>query len=187
MSPQFTDDDVGKDVVNDAGDEVGMVVDVDHGTAHVEPDPGITDSIKATLGWTDSGEDTYPLQEAAVGHVTDDAIHLEGDRSSGRSAGTGGTTDTDPDVGMTDTGTGDADTELTGSDTDTGTGETEPHSRTGGSGTESDRGIDRDEDDISGADDEGAVRRDEDDPLMDDDDDDGLIDDDDDDRTSSTR
>ncbi|OLZ41200.1 hypothetical protein A6E15_09465 [Natrinema saccharevitans] len=140
MSLQFTDDDIGKDVVNDAGDEVGMIVDVDHGTAHVEPDPGITDSIKAALGWTDSGEDTYPLQEAAVGHITDDAIHLEGDRSSGRSAGTGGATDADPD-----------------------------------------RGIDRDGDDISGTDDERAVRRDDDDPLMGDDEDEGLIGDDDDD------
>lgn len=169
MSTQFTDDDIGKDVVNNAGDEVGMVVDVDHGTAHVEPDPGITDSIKAALGWTDSGEDTYPLQEAAVGRVTDDAIHLEGDRSSGRSAGT----ESDPDVGMTDTGTGEIDS---GADDDpTGIG-----SDADTAGAESDRGIDRDDDDISGVDDENEVRRDEDDPLMGDDDDEGLLGDDDD-------
>lgn len=102
MSPQFTDDDIGKRVVNADGDEVGMVAAVEHGTAHVEPDPGITDSIKATLGWSDSGEDTYPLQEEAVRRVTDDEIHLE--RHSGGTGTTGGTTDMGSDTG---TGTSD--------------------------------------------------------------------------------
>jgi len=87
MSPQFTDDDIGKRVVNADGDEVGMVADVEHGTAHVEPDPGITDSIKARLGWSESGEDTYPLQEEAVGRVTDDEIHLSRDPSGGDMTG----------------------------------------------------------------------------------------------------
>ncbi|MFB1062913.1 hypothetical protein [Natrinema sp. H-ect4] len=134
MSPQITDDDVGKSVVNADGDEVGMVADVQHGTAHVEPDPGITDSIKATLGWGDSGEDTYPLQEAAIGRVTDDEIHLERDLSGANTTG----------------GTGDM---------DTGTG----------TGTRDDRGIDRDENDISGSDDEGVIRDDDDDDLLGDD------------------
>ncbi|PCR90813.1 hypothetical protein [Natrinema ejinorense] len=137
MTPQFTDDDVGKRVVNADGDEVGMVAAVEHGTAHVEPDPGITDSIKATLGWSDSGADTYPLQEEAVSRVTDDEIHLEHDLSGvGASGGTG--------------------------DMDTGTG-------TAGSGTGQDRGIDRDDDDISGSDDEGLIRDDDDDDLLGDD------------------
>ncbi|TMT86071.1 hypothetical protein E2L06_05470 [Haloterrigena sp. H1] len=137
MSPQFSDDDIGKRVVNADGDEVGMVADVEHGTAHVEPDPGITDSIKATLGWSDSGENTYPLQEEAVGRVTDDEIRLERNPSGT----TGGTTEM-------------------GSDTRTGTAGTET----------SDRGIDRNEDDIGGRDDEG-MRRDDDDDLLGDDDD----------------
>ncbi|MDF9746558.1 hypothetical protein [Natrinema salsiterrestre] len=144
MSPRITDDDIGKRVVNANGDEVGMVADVEHGTAHVEPDPGITDSIKATLGWSDSGEDTYPLQDEAVDHVTDDEIHLESE-ISGRETGTTGT----------------------------GTGS---------------RGIDRDEDDISGRDDEGVIRDDDDDRLIgDDDDDEGLMGDDDDDRIADDR
>ena len=87
MSTQFTDDDIGKRVVNADGDEVGMVADVEHGTAHVEPDPGITDSIKARLGWSESGEDTYPLQEEAVGRVTDDEIRLSRDPSGGDMTG----------------------------------------------------------------------------------------------------
>lgn len=139
MSPQITDDDVGKSVVNADGDEVGMVADVQHGTAHVEPDPGITDSIKATLGWGDSGEDTYPLQEEAIGRVTDDEIRLERDLSGANT--TGGTGDMDTGAGTTGTGTG----------------------------TRDDRGIDRDENDISGSDDEGVIRDDDDDDLLGDD------------------
>ncbi|ELY74554.1 hypothetical protein [Natrinema pallidum] len=141
MSAQFTDDDIGKRVVNANGDEVGMVVDIEHGTAHVEPDPGITDSIKATLGWSDSGERTYPLQTEAVSRVTDDEIHLETDPSGRNTGATGG--------GEMGRGTG----------ADTGT---------------EDRGIDRDEADISGRDDEGVIRDDDDDQLIGDDDDDGA-------------
>ncbi|WP_222919317.1 hypothetical protein [Natrinema sp. SYSU A 869] len=143
MSPQFTDDDVGKRVVNANGDEVGMVADVEHGTAHVEPDPGITDSIKATLGWSDSGESTYPLQEEAVSRVTDDEIHLENDLSGRNTGATGGGSGAGSDTGMTDTGAG--------------------------TGTEN-RGIDRDENDISGRDDESVIRDDDDDQLIGDDD-----------------
>ncbi|WP_226041320.1 hypothetical protein [Natrinema sp. DC36] len=102
MSPQITEDDVGKSVVNADGDEVGMITTVEHGTAHVEPDPGITDSIKATLGWGDSGEDTYPLQEEAIGRVTDDEIRLERDLSGANTTG-------DMDTGTTGTGTGTTD------------------------------------------------------------------------------
>ena len=72
MSPEFTDDDIGKTVVNADGEEVGIVADVEHGTAHVEPDPGVTDTIKAKLGWGGADEDAYPLQEGSVSQVTDD-------------------------------------------------------------------------------------------------------------------
>ncbi|WP_135824827.1 PRC-barrel domain containing protein [Halorussus ruber] len=76
---QFSEDDEGKSVVVD-GDEVGIVSEVEHGTAYVEPDPGITDKIKAKLDWGDRDEDTYPLQEQAVDTVTDDEIRLRGNR-----------------------------------------------------------------------------------------------------------
>ncbi|WP_158058176.1 PRC-barrel domain containing protein [Halorussus halophilus] len=74
----FTDDDEGKSVV--MGDEkVGMITEVEHGTAYVDPDPGITDRIKATLDWGDRDEDTYPLQESRVDTVTDDEVRLRDD------------------------------------------------------------------------------------------------------------
>lgn len=71
----FDDDDEGKKVKH-GDDTVGRIVEVDHGTAYVEPDPGLTDAVMSKLGWADRDEDTYPLQEAAVESVDDDAVHL---------------------------------------------------------------------------------------------------------------
>ena len=73
---QFSEDDEGKSVVVD-GDEVGIVSEVEHGTAYVDPDPGITDKVKAKLDWGDRDEETYPLDEQSVESVTDDEIHLQ--------------------------------------------------------------------------------------------------------------
>lgn len=75
----FTDDDEGKDVVNDRGDRIGIVTEVHGETAHVDPDPDLTDSIKSKLGWGDINEDTYPLQVENVHDITDDEIHVGGD------------------------------------------------------------------------------------------------------------
>lgn len=77
MSVEFTNDDEGKTVVDDDGDEVGIVSDVRHGQAYVELDPGITDKIKSKLGWGDVDDDTYPIQDEQVDDVTDDEIRIE--------------------------------------------------------------------------------------------------------------
>ncbi len=74
---QITEDDEGKKVVDESGDEVGIVSDVDHGTAHIDPNPGVTDKVKSKLGWGDRDEDTYPLQEEMVSSITDDEIRLQ--------------------------------------------------------------------------------------------------------------
>jgi hypothetical protein len=79
MRSNITEDDEGKNVVNADGEQVGIVKDVRGGTAHVDPDPGITDKVKSKLGWGDVDEDTYPLQEANVDAVTDDEIRLKRD------------------------------------------------------------------------------------------------------------
>lgn len=70
-----TDDDEGKKVVRGT-DTVGRVVDVEHGTAYVDPDPGLTDTVKSKLGWGDADEDTYPLQDETIEEITDDEIRL---------------------------------------------------------------------------------------------------------------
>lgn len=74
MATTITENAEGKRVVHD-GETVGMVTAVEHGTAMVEPDPGLSERIRAALGWADD-EDAYPLQEAAVAETTDDEIRL---------------------------------------------------------------------------------------------------------------
>ena len=76
---QITDEDVGKTVLDGDGDEVGIVSAVRHGTAYVDPDPGITTKLKTKLGWEDHEEADYPLQEPSVETVTDDEIRLRSD------------------------------------------------------------------------------------------------------------
>ena len=76
MATEMSEHDEGKKVVAD-GDQVGIVSEVEHGTAYVEPDPGITDKVKSKLGWGDRDEDTYPLQEESIDTVTDDEVRLK--------------------------------------------------------------------------------------------------------------
>ncbi|WP_254862890.1 PRC-barrel domain containing protein [Halovivax gelatinilyticus] len=144
MCASFSDDDVGKTVVNASGEEVGLVSAVEHDTLRVKPDPGITDSIKAALGWEGTSENTYPLQEESIDRITDDEIRLtggfqEGERSaaggtspsgrdttgeagvgteSGRTGGESGIDTDHDDSGLMDTDIGDDDDELI--DTDIG-------------------------------------------------------------------
>jgi hypothetical protein len=80
QSVQFTDDDVGKTVVDEHGSDIGIVSAVRHGTAYVDPDPGLTTKIKTALGWEDIDEEEgYPLQDESVSTVTDDEIRLRSD------------------------------------------------------------------------------------------------------------
>lgn len=78
MADRITDDHEGKPVMNEHGEEIGIIAEVDHGTAHIDPDPGMTDTLKSKLGWGDMDEDTYPLQEDSIERVTDDGVHLRG-------------------------------------------------------------------------------------------------------------
>lgn len=93
MCTQFTDDDVGKTVRNADGDEVGIVTVVEGDVVHVEPDPGILDSIKAAIGWDEPGPDTVAVEAESVAEVTGDAVRLRGDLSG--SVGAAGPTDED--------------------------------------------------------------------------------------------
>ncbi len=72
---QFSKDDEGKDVV--MGDEkVGMIQEVEGSMAHVNPDAGVSDRIRASLDWGDGNQDTYPLQDEMVDTITDDEVRL---------------------------------------------------------------------------------------------------------------
>ncbi|MEM4781152.1 MAG: PRC-barrel domain containing protein [Halalkalicoccus sp.] len=76
MCAQLTSEDEGKDVVDANGEKIGVVQSVRAGTAHVNPDPGVTDELKSTLGWGDADEDTYALDDHRIEAVTDDAIQV---------------------------------------------------------------------------------------------------------------
>lgn len=74
---RITDAEVGKPVVDRDGDRIGIVSAVDRGTALVDPDPGLTDEIKAVLGWEDTDEETYPLHAGAIETITRDEIRVQ--------------------------------------------------------------------------------------------------------------
>ncbi|ACM58031.1 hypothetical protein [Halorubrum lacusprofundi] len=73
---RLSDKDEGKHVVNKAGKKIGMVSRVEGNHAYVDPDPGITDTIKSKLGWGDADEDTYPVDESDIESMDDDEIKL---------------------------------------------------------------------------------------------------------------
>lgn len=79
MTAQFTDEEEGKRVVNADGEEIGRVTDVRAGTAYVDPDPGLTDTVKSKLGWGDADEDTYALDESSVESIGDEEIRISRD------------------------------------------------------------------------------------------------------------
>jgi len=77
QNTDVTDDDEGKRVVNASGTEIGMVSTVRNGVAHVEPDPGITDTIRSKLGWGKADDGDYALDADRIDTVTDDEIRLK--------------------------------------------------------------------------------------------------------------
>lgn len=76
MTRNLTEDDEGKDVVDTNGETIGIVSSVRGGTAYVDPDPGLTDTIKSKLGWNEPDTDDYPLDDSRVDTVTDDEVRL---------------------------------------------------------------------------------------------------------------
>ncbi len=72
----ITDDDEGKKVVDSAGQEIGMITEVRSGTAYVNADPGLADTIRSKLGWNKADEEDYPLEQKSIGSVTDDEVRL---------------------------------------------------------------------------------------------------------------
>lgn len=77
MSQPFSDDDVGKRIENAEGEPIGSVTAVEEDVAYAETDPGVTDSITATLGWESDQDETVPVRADDVREITDEAIRLE--------------------------------------------------------------------------------------------------------------
>ncbi|WP_336023304.1 PRC-barrel domain containing protein [Halobellus salinisoli] len=72
----LTEDDEGKNVVNYNGEQIGRVIEVEHGEAHVDPDPGLTDTIRSKLGWGEGDKESYRLDNSKIESVSDNEIHL---------------------------------------------------------------------------------------------------------------
>ncbi|WP_418285275.1 PRC-barrel domain containing protein [Halorubrum sp. DTA46] len=73
----LTDGDEGKNLVNARGDEIGRVIKVQDGTAHVDPNPGLGERLIDKLGWGDrDDEDIYRLDGSHIDTVTDDEVRL---------------------------------------------------------------------------------------------------------------
>ncbi|WP_121741609.1 hypothetical protein [Natronorubrum halophilum] len=77
MSATFTDDDLEKTVENANGEVIGTVTAVDGETARVAPRAGILDSIRSTLSWGQSHEDTLEIHETAVYEISSESIRLD--------------------------------------------------------------------------------------------------------------
>ena len=75
----INDSDEGKTVVNANGEEIGIVSEVSGGTAHVDPDPGLTDKLMAKLGWDEADRGTYPLSASSIEEITDNEVRLSRD------------------------------------------------------------------------------------------------------------
>ncbi|MFC4437308.1 MULTISPECIES: hypothetical protein [Natrialbaceae] len=76
---ELSKDDQGKDVVDERGETVGIVAEVEGQTAYIDPQPGLTDRLKARLDWGGHGDDNYPIEPAQISEVTDDEIVLRGE------------------------------------------------------------------------------------------------------------
>ncbi|QFU81615.1 hypothetical protein [Natronorubrum aibiense] len=78
MCASFTADDVGKPVVNAAGEEIGVVTTVERGVARVRPASDAVESITSSIGWDGVVAAAHPLDPDAVRELTDEAVRLEG-------------------------------------------------------------------------------------------------------------
>lgn len=82
MGTEVTDDEATKAVVDGAGNHIGIVREVEDGTAHVDPDPDLNNELKTKLGWGSETRTTYPLRNDAIDEITDDEIRLQPDYHS---------------------------------------------------------------------------------------------------------
>ncbi|NHN42721.1 hypothetical protein G9C85_13930 [Halorubellus sp. JP-L1] len=70
--------DQGKTVVDQSGDEVGIVSEVTAGTLYVDPHPSLTDKIRAKLDWGDKDEESYPLDADRIDEITRSEVRIRG-------------------------------------------------------------------------------------------------------------
>ncbi len=72
----LTEDDQGKEVIDEAGEQVGIVATVESETFYIDPEPGFTDRLKARFNWGDPDQDAYPVNTSQIATITDDEVVL---------------------------------------------------------------------------------------------------------------
>ncbi|UPV72959.1 PRC-barrel domain containing protein [Halorussus limi] len=77
MTVALTEDDVDKTVVDAEGEEVGTVVDVHHGAAHVSADEETVEEMQTRLPQGGIDERTYAVHDESVADITDDRLVLD--------------------------------------------------------------------------------------------------------------
>lgn len=77
MSPNVTETDEGKPVVDADGERIGTVVEVADGAAYVEPFLTSSQASKEKYGWADFDTEPYPLPEESVEAVTDEEVRID--------------------------------------------------------------------------------------------------------------
>jgi len=76
---ELSQDEQGKDVIDESGQQIGMVAEVEGQTAYVDPKPGLTDRLKARLDWGSHGDKDYPVDASQIKEITDDEVVIHSD------------------------------------------------------------------------------------------------------------
>jgi len=76
---EFTEADEGASVFDADREKIGVVVEVRDGDAYVEPEPSLTEELKAKLDWGshEADEDAYALESNWIDEVEDGEILLK--------------------------------------------------------------------------------------------------------------
>jgi hypothetical protein len=72
----LTDGDEGKILVDESGEDIGIVTGVGENTARVDPEPGFVEGLLAAFGRTDEDSDDVEVPHEAVETVTDREVRL---------------------------------------------------------------------------------------------------------------
>ncbi|GAB3018428.1 hypothetical protein GCM10025298_01970 [Natronobiforma cellulositropha] len=75
---QLADHDRGKAVVDAAGEQVGIVADIEEERFYIDPEAGLTDRLKARFNWGEPDRDAYPVSVTEIEDITDDEVVLRG-------------------------------------------------------------------------------------------------------------
>lgn len=76
MVRDFKSSDRGNIVMTHDGKRVGEISKASGSKATVEPDSGLSKSIRRRLGWSE-GAETYELNKSRVDNIAGDEVHLK--------------------------------------------------------------------------------------------------------------